>query len=247
MESKLQPELAIEIIYQDDALLAVNKPAGLPVIPDGFDPDKPNLHHVLSQTYGRLWVVHRLDKDTSGVILFARSAEIHRQLNVQFEHRALSKTYHLLTWGPVPWESLTVNYPLRINGDRNHRTIIDVHNSKPAQTDFNLLERFSGKISLLSASPFSGYTHQIRAHCAATGLWLVNDPLYLPHPIPPSADFQPPHRSDLLPQVEYLPISRTALHAQQISFHHPDTNLPLTLQASYSRDFTETLKLLRFH
>lgn len=243
----LQPEMVFEIIHQDDALLVVNKPSGLSVIPNGFDKDKPNLHHLLSQVYGRLWVVHRLDKDTSGVLIFARSAQTHRHLNTQFEHHSVAKTYHLLTWGPIQWESRTVDYPLRINGDRNHRTVIDVQNGKPARTDFNLLERFSGNVSLLSASPFSGYTHQIRAHCAATGLWLVNDSLYLPRLFPLPVDYQPPHRSDLLPQVQNLPISRTALHAQQISFHHPDTNLPLTLQASYPRDFTETLKMLRFH
>lgn len=245
--NQLHPERVIEIIYQDDALLVVNKPAGLSVIPDGFDPDKPNLHHLLNQTYGRLWVVHRLDQDTSGVLLFARSAQSHRHLNTQFEHHTVAKTYHLLTWGAVPWESHTVKFPLRINGDRNHRTIIDFQKGKPAQTEFKLLEQFSGEISLLSASPLSGYTHQIRTHCAAIGLWLVNDPLYFPRPIPLPTEYHTLHRSDLLPHVQYLPISRTALHAQQIDFSHPETNLPLSLEAPYPRDFTETLKLLRFH
>jgi len=247
VENQLQPERAIEVIYQDDALLIVNKPAGLVVIPDGYHRDLPNLHHLLSQTYGRLWVVHRLDLDTSGTLIFARSAQTHRHLNTQFEHHAVAKIYHLLTWGTVSWETYTVDYPLRVNGDRNHRTIIDIKKGKPAQTVFSLMERFSGEISVLSASPVSGYTHQIRAHCAALGLWLVNDPLYFPRPIPRPADYQPPHRSDLLPHVQFLPISRTALHAQQISFHHPETGLPLTLQAPYPRDFAESLKLLRFH
>lgn len=247
MDNQLQPQSDIEILYQDDVLLVVNKPAGLPVIPDGYHPDKPNLQRHLSQSYGRLWVVHRLDQDTSGTLIFARSAQAHRHLNTQFEHHAVAKIYHLLTWGAVSWESHTANYSLRINGDRNHRTVIDIKDGKHAKTVFNVLERFSGEISLLSANPLTGYTHQIRAHCAALGLWLVNDPLYFPRPVPPPADFQPLHRSDLLPRVHFLPIARTALHACQISFHHPETGLPLMVQAPYPKDFAETLKLLRFH
>ncbi len=243
----MQPEFSQEILYTDEAILAVNKPAGLLVIPDGYDTSKPNLQALLSQTYSRLWVVHRLDQDTSGVLLFARSAEAHRHLNAQFEHHMIRKTYHLLTWGAVDWDSRTVNLPLLVNGDRHHRTVIDLQRGKPAHTVFTVLERFSGEISLIAAVPTTGYTHQIRAHCAALGLWLVNDPLYFPRSFPPPTDFQPLHRTDLVQHVQFLPISRTGLHAQQISFQHPNSDLPLTLQAPYPQDFVQTLKLLRFH
>ena len=243
----MQPEKSIEILHQDDTILAVNKPAGLPVIPDGFDAKKPNLQSLLSQTFGRLWVVHRLDLDTSGILLFARSAEVHRQLNLQFEHHVILKLYHLLAWGTLDWETRVVSLPLRVNGDRGHRTVIDMQHGKPARTAFTVLERFPGDITLLSATPTSGYTHQIRAHCATTGLWLVDDPLYFPRPFPLPVEFQPLHRSDLLPHAQFLPVSRTALHAHEITFQHPISYQPVTLQAPHPIDFAETLKVLRFH
>src|SRR5512133_3946911 len=87
------------ILYQDETLLAVNKPAGLRTIPDGYNPTLPYLAALLEPAFGRVWVVHRLDKDTSGAILFARTAESHRALNQQFEQRKVKKEYHAIAVG----------------------------------------------------------------------------------------------------------------------------------------------------
>jgi tRNA pseudouridine32 synthase / 23S rRNA pseudouridine746 synthase len=159
-------EIAEILLYTDETLLVVNKPAGLLSIADGYRPDLPHLARLLQAEFGRVWVVHRLDKDTSGVMLFARDAQTHRELNTQFEQRVVQKEYHAILAGMPEWEQIEIDLPLRVNGDRKHRTVIDHQNGKPARTSARVLERL-GLFSLIAAAPHTGYTHQVRAHFAA--------------------------------------------------------------------------------
>src|SRR5512138_2201442 len=105
----------LEIIHQDEAILVANKPAGLSTLPDGYDSSLPHVKSLLEQQFGRLWIVHRLDKDTSGVLLLARTAQAHRLLNQQFEQHQVLKVYHALVAGSPGWEEKTVDLPLRAN------------------------------------------------------------------------------------------------------------------------------------
>ncbi len=219
------------VLWSDPAVLAVNKPAGLRVIPDGYDPTLPTLAALLQPEWGKLWIVHRLDKDTSGVLLFARSAEAHRVLNGQFAQRSVTKIYHALTVGEPAWDTQTINQPLRINGDRAHRTIVDQHNGKPAQTDVRILRRFE-TYSLVEARPHSGYTHQIRTHLAFVGLPLLGDPLY---------QYPPTWQGVKVERSTAPAIQRTALHAFQIEFAHPTRGQTLTFLAPYPDDFSALL------
>ena len=93
----------MKILHIDDHILIVDKPAGISVLPDGWDPDSPYVLKMLEAEHGRLWVIHRLDKLTSGVLLFARSAEAHRHLSIQFERREVEKIYHAILAGSPPW------------------------------------------------------------------------------------------------------------------------------------------------
>ena len=217
--------LELPILFLDEHLLAVNKPAGLPTLPDGYDKGAPCLINLLKQQYDRVWVVHRLDKETSGVIVFARSAEVHRALNIAFDSREVSKVYHAVVIGVPEWDEHTIDLPLRPDGDRRHRTVIDRQLGKPAVTRLRVIERFA-QHTLIEARPETGRTHQIRAHLAAIDLPLAGDALYGGKGAPAL-------------------IARTALHARTIELEHPATHQPLHVAAPYPPDFTQALQQLR--
>ncbi len=225
------------LLWQDKALLVINKPAGLLTIRDGYDPTLPYLTKILEETFGKVWVVHRLDKDTSGIMLFARSADAHRDLNKQFEKHEIQKVYHAIVVGMPTWEELNVSLPLRINGDRKHRTVVDPQRGKPAQTVFQVMQRL-GPFTLVAALPKTGYTHQIRAHLSVTGFPILADPLY--------KSLDPPTLLDKRASTveEDLPIQRLALHAAQITFRHPLKGNIVTMLAPYPDDFQQTLDAL---
>jgi RluA family pseudouridine synthase len=226
------------VLYSDSELLVVNKPAGLLTIPDGYHPELPCLSRLLSEAHGPLWIVHRLDKDTSGVILFARSAAAHKILSQQFENRLVKKTYHAISPGELHSDQTTISLPLRVNGDRNHRTVVDLRQGKPAETQVEVIDRYHGFL-FLAAHPHTGYTHQIRSHLAAIGLPILCDPLYRSR-VSPTPQF-----TQALAESSYFPIQRVALHAYQIQFTHPTTTEPLVFQAPLSPDMQAVINFLQ--
>ena len=167
----------MEILHLDDALLVLNKPSGLPVLPEGWDKDAPYLVKMLEEQYGKIWVVHRLDKITSGVMVFARNAEAHRALNHQFEYHEVRKIYHAIANGVPQWDEKIAKHPLRVNVGHRHRTIVDAKMGKPAETRFKVLIRYPAH-ALLEAQPVTGRTHQVRVHAYALGFPLLGDALY---------------------------------------------------------------------
>ena len=220
-------EISDLVLWSDETLLVVNKPAGLPTLPDGYNPTAPYLGGILTPAFGRLWVVHRLDRYTSGVVAFARTSQAHRTLNTQFEGRQVSKVYHALVVGNPDWTEKTVRQPLLANGDRRHRTVVDAQKGKTAETSLRVLEQFGG-FALVEAVPHTGRTHQIRAHLAFLGLPIVADELYgggLEHP----------------------PLERTALHASRLTLNHPANGERIGFEAPYPEDFRAGLKHLRIH
>lgn len=211
-------------IYVDQMVLVINKPAGLPVLPDGWDKDAPYLLGLLEGGFGKIWVVHRLDKITSGVMVFARTAEAHRALNQQFERHEIQKLYHALCNGEPNWNEHFARHPLRIDVGHSHRSVANNSRGIKAETRFQVIERF-GWASLLEAVPGTGRTHQIRVHAYALGFPLLGDTLY-------SAP-----KTDL--------ISRPALHARSLTIVHPGSGDRLTYTAAYPDDFSAALKALR--
>ena len=211
----------MEIIYKDEQILVIDKPAGIPVLPDGWEQDAPYLVKMLEEEHGKLWVVHRLDKGTSGVMVFARDAESHRALNTQFENHEAQKTYHAIMEGNPKWEEKVTKFPLRANVGKKHRTAVDDKNGKPAETRFRVIKRYQD-LALVEAKPMTGRTHQIRVHAYALGHPLVGDVLY-------SAK-------------ETWLITRPALHAQSLSLIHPITNERMKFTAPHPADFESVLK-----
>lgn len=212
------------VLWSDESLVVINKPPGLLTLPDGYDPTLPHISQLLEAKFGRLWIVHRLDKDTSGLLVLARTAEAHRILNTAFETRQVTKVYHALVAGSPEWDERRVCLPLRVNGDRQHRTIVDARKGKPAITNLRVLERFS-QWALIEASPETGRTHQIRAHLAVAGFPILGDALY-------GGD-------------EEQLIKRAALHACSLAFPHPVTGEGISFQAPYPEDFLRVLEFLR--
>ena len=212
----------MDVIYADANILVVNKPSGLATVPGSWEADSASLVKALEVDYGRLWVVHRLDKVTSGLVVFARDPEAHRLLSMQFEHHESHKLYHAIVIGVPAWDDHTARHPLRINVGHSHRTIVDHTKWKPSETAFHVLERFAGH-ALLSAVPATGRTHQVRVHAYALGFPLLGDTLY-------SA-----------PETALIP--RPALHAQSLEFTFDGR--PFHFTAPYPADFAQALKKLK--
>ncbi len=218
----------VDILHVDDAIIVVNKPAGLPVLPDGWDAHAPYLLHELEELFGQhssgpggVWSVHRLDKITSGVIVFARTAEAHRDLNAQFEKHETEKLYHAILTGQPEWDERIARQPLRADVGHRHRTAVDPRRGKQAETRFKVLRRL-GDFALVEAQLMTGRTHQIRAHAYALGVPLLGDVLYG------------------APPTEL--IHRPALHAFSLTITNPATGQRKTYTASYPEDFSRALE-----
>ncbi|HEX9400704.1 MAG TPA: RluA family pseudouridine synthase [Anaeromyxobacter sp.] len=230
-------EGGVAVLHEDGHVLAVDKPAGRLVIP-GRGTDERSLREELEAIHGRLWVVHRLDRGTSGVLLFARSAEAHRTLNLAFDRGEPRKRYVALVRGDPPEErriDLAIA-PARRGRMRPARA--GDSRGKEAATVVRTIERFpprawaGGKLALVEALPETGRTHQIRVHLAAVGLPLALDPDY--------GDAGPLLGPDGAPLL-----ARTPLHAARLEVAHPAGGGPLVVEAPWPADLSRTVEALR--
>lgn len=230
------------ILYLDDSIIAIDKPAGVLAIPDHWDPEVPVAQQMLAKEYGTLLPVHRIDKDTTGVLLYARTQDAHRALNERFSTRQVEKVYLAIVSGEPEHDEWEIDAPLRPDGDRMHRTVIDMSKGKPALTRFEVVERFRG-FALVRALPETGRTHQIRVHLTASRLPILADALY--------GDAGPLMLSKLKRRwkgdaFEEKPvIARSALHASKVTFLHPTSGVRLEIEAPLPRDFRAALNQLR--
>lgn len=230
------------IIYSDDDIIVLNKRSGILIAADRYNPDAPRLDILAEKEFGKIFAVHRIDKDTSGLIIYARNPEAQKALSMQFEKRLVHKTYHALVYGHPLWQDLHVDLPLQPDGDARHKTVVNKRFGKPSVTDFHLAGT-CGPYSWIIAKPLTGRTHQIRVHLAANGLSIVCDPLY-------SGNQKPVRLSEIKKrwngdEFEERPLlSRLALHAYKIEFTHPKTNETVSFTAPYPKDMEATRKQL---
>jgi 23S rRNA pseudouridine1911/1915/1917 synthase len=250
-------KLALNIVYEDNDLLVIDKPAGLLVIPDRWDAAKPTVVK-LARAYlntqaaatgtivaepPRIWVVHRLDRDTSGVLILAKSDRVHAALSQQFERGKVLKTYLALVSGQGIQDKGVIRLPIGPHPQRPGMMAIQRHRGKSALTRYTVVERFRG-FTLLDVRPRTGRSHQIRVHMQATGHPLAIDPLYgCSEPLLLSA-LKPSYRPKA--GVEEHPLmARLTLHAQALELIHPTHGETHTWVAPLPKDFAAVLRNLR--
>ncbi len=232
-----------EILFEDEYLILANKPPGLLSIPDRFAPEKPNLLALLNRQYGKVWTVHRIDRETSGLICFARNEEAHRHLSQQFEQRTVEKTYLALLDGPSVPEEGTIDRPLAESQSQPGKMVV-VKKGKAAITHYKVAERFR-QFTLVEARIETGRTHQIRAHFESIGHPLAVDRLYGRREAFYLSEVKQKGFHLSREEEERPLLSRLPLHAWKLALDHPHSGERLVFEAPLPKDFAAVLKQLR--
>jgi 23S rRNA pseudouridine1911/1915/1917 synthase len=207
--------MQLQIIFENDEFVVVNKPAGMLSIPDRVQ-SEPSLKDHLLQKYGSIYTVHRLDKETSGIILFAKNETAHKYFSKQFEDRGVEKYYMGLVLGTPAAVSGTIDAPLTEHPV--HKGLMMVHRKgKPSVTDYEVIESM-GKFSLIKFRIHTGRMHQIRVHAKNIGHPLACDALYGDgKPLLLSA-IKKKYKLSKLQEEERPIVNRVALHSYQLKF-----------------------------
>lgn len=253
-------DIPLEIVFEDDHLVVINKRAGMITHPGkgnyrGTLAGALQFHFdALSDVAGRLrpGIVHRLDRDTSGLLVVAKDNQVHHRLSSQFQQREVLKEYRAIVWGIVERDSDLIDTFVRVNPRAREKMMVcePGGNSRQAVTRYEVLERFYD-FTYVRLLPKTGRTHQLRVHLRHLGHPIVADRLYGGRAAL-SRDYLDPARptrrdSKRPPKAEDsdVLISRQALHAFRLSFRHPVTGLPLVFEAPLPADMENTLAALR--
>jgi 23S rRNA pseudouridine1911/1915/1917 synthase len=223
------------ILFEDEWILAIDKPAGLVVHPAAGHLDGNTLVEILKPKFAEgLWpdemrpgLVHRLDRDTSGVMVLAKTPEAHGKLSKQFSNRQAKKTYLALVKGKMPVKEGVIESHLARHPGMRQRFAVSSQRGRWASTKFFVKEHFGDKATLVELHPLTGRTHQIRVHLASYGHPILGDHVYGVN------------------EEEFESIKRQMLHAAQLQVTHPETNKPLTFDAPLPNDFQTAIKFVR--
>jgi len=242
MEARMFNE-KIEIIYEDEDFIVLNKPAGVLTIPDRFSKSLPNLYGILTEKYGRIFVVHRLDKETSGVICFAKNEEAHSDLSEKFEEHDVNKVYLALITGHLRNKEGRIDIPLSENPKIPGTMRVDYDAGKRSITEYKVLEEFEN-YSLVEVRPLTGRMHQIRVHFKAIGHPLAIDSVYGNKNEIFLSEIKKKYKAKE-DEPEKPLMSRLTLHALKLGFFHFRKKEYIEFEAKLPRDFESLLKQLR--
>lgn len=247
LKATLQPEgewvaqdIPLDVVYEDDSVLVINKPAGLVVHPAAGNRDGTLLnallyHYPALENIPRAGIVHRLDKDTTGLMVVARTLEAHHSLVNQLKRKSVTREYDAVVVGTMTAGG-TVNAPLgRHPKDRKRQAVVD--NGKPAVTHFRVAERFAGHTHVRCQLE-TGRTHQIRVHMSHVGWPLVGDPVY-------GGRLRFPAGASEALRDELKNFGRQALHARRLRFDHPSTGEEVMCHAPLPDDMVKLLDCMR--
>jgi 23S rRNA pseudouridine1911/1915/1917 synthase len=234
---------AYELVHEDEQMIVVQKSSGVLTIPDRYKPELPNIRGLLQKHFGEIFVVHRLDFDTSGLICFARNEEAHRHLSLQFEHRSVRKIYHAILDGQIRPEEGTIDQPIAPIAHQPGK--MTVHpKGKPSLTTYKILESFKG-FSLVEAQIHTGRTHQVRVHFASLGFPLVIDPVYGRREAFYLSEIKGKSYRLGKQKVERPLVSRATLHAAQLELDHPVSGERLSFESPWPKDIKAMINQFR--
>lgn len=228
------------IVFEDEAIIVVNKPAGMFTTTSANESANLNLHELLRETFPSVFVVHKLDADTSGLMVFAKTVEARDSLCTQFE-RQVKRQYLAIVCGSLKTDNGMIDLPIADDERYPGKKKIDLKNGIAASTEYIVIERFK-RYALLGIHPQTERTHQIRLHLSAMKFPLLADPLY--------GEGQGFYLSSVKKnykekEMEKPLLARTALHAAVLSFIHPTTHEPMEWKAPLPKDMDSVLKYLR--
>jgi len=241
--AEARPEdIPLDILFEDDDLLVLNKAPGLVVHPAAGNEEhtlvNALLHHCAGKLSGiggvaRPGIVHRLDKETSGCLVVAKTDFAHQSLAEQFAGRSVEKIYHAIVCGELPKKSGEIRGAIaRHPTQRKKMTVVATGKGREARTGFRTLEQFHGA-TLVEALLYTGRTHQIRVHFQHFGFPILGDKTY------------GPRRNQRFKNATSFAAPRQMLHAQHLTFLHPRSGEKQSFVAAYPADFAEALKELR--
>jgi 23S rRNA pseudouridine1911/1915/1917 synthase len=242
----LKPEaIEFEIIHEDDSLIIVNKPPGLVVHPAPGHATGTLVHGLLKHCHGlsgiggtiRPGIVHRLDKDTSGLLVIAKNDPAHHFLQRQFKSGKVKKQYVALVHGLIKGNKGKIDLPIGRHPRKRKEMAVTLSGEKKALTIWRKTEEFAGGFSLLLVTIKTGRTHQIRVHLSHIGHPIAGDPIY-----GPGRNWW--KKSPLFRKAAQPPINRQMLHAEHLGFVHPDKKIYLEFKAPLPDDMSHAIKFL---
>jgi tRNA pseudouridine32 synthase/23S rRNA pseudouridine746 synthase len=211
MDDYAPPDTPLDVIHRDHAILVVNKPAGLLSVPGKGEHLADCLMSRVQAAFPEALLVHRLDRDTSGVMVFALTPQAQRHLGLQFERRHVRKTYVARVQGHIADETGTVDLPLGVDWPNRPRQHVDLENGRPAQTDWRVVRREADGTTRVRLTPHTGRSHQLRVHMLAIGHPILGDPLYA--------------------EGAARDWPRLMLHSESLRLRHPDGGKGMTFSA----------------